>query len=86
MSNNELYIKSVHHWVLANGMNAMPADVVEWFLARTEPDFIVDYSEEDTNDELNLLDSYEETEYSSEDRENSQQLALELMEKKYELE
>ena len=48
--------------------------------------YIIDNTEEDTQDELNLLDSYNEIGYVNEDRENSQELALELMEENNELE
>ena len=83
MTENEIYIKAVHQWVVRYGMEQMPEDVVGWCdeeIGSTDPDYVLDYSEEDSQDELNLLDSYNEIEYSGEDRENSQDLALELME------
>tara|TARA_Y100000310_G_scaffold231981_1_gene234706 strand:+ start:400 stop:669 length:270 start_codon:yes stop_codon:yes gene_type:complete len=89
MTESEIFIRAVHQWVVRFGMTEMPEDVIEWYdeeIGTTDPDYVLDYSEEDTDDELNLLDSYEEIEYISEDRENSQELALELMEQKYELE
>ena len=81
-----LYIKSVHQWVVRFGMTPMPADPVEWYrenIVSTDADFVFDYSEEDEQDELSLLDSYEKKEHSSEDSANSQELALEIIEQHY---
>ena len=83
MTENEIFIKAIHQWVVRYGMSQMPEDVVEWYdeeIGSTDPDYVFDYSEEDAQDELNLLASYNEIEYVNEDRENSQDLALELME------
>ena len=79
--------KAIHEWLKRHGDTPMPKDKIAWYeesviMVDSEDDegYVLDYSEEDTDDELNLLDSYNEIEYISEDRENSQELAIELME------
>ena len=78
-----LYIKAIHQWVVRFGMTPMPTDIVEWYrenIVSTDADFVFDYPEEDKKDELSLLDSYEEKDQTGEDSENSQELALAIME------
>jgi hypothetical protein len=82
-SDRIMMISAVALWVAKHGMNPMPKNVVEWALLQTHADCAIEYSEQDTLDELNLLDSYKKEEYNGEDSENSQQLALSLMETKY---
>jgi len=80
--NNINMIKAIHQWVVRYGMDQMPEDIEEWYdeeIGTTEPDYILGYSEDDVQDELSLIDSYDKISHN-EDRENSQQFALELME------
>ena len=82
MTENEIFIKAVHQWVVRYGMEQMPEDVVEWYdeeIGSTDPDCVIDYSDIDVHDELNELDSYNNKEVYEEDSENSQELALALM-------
>tara|TARA_Y100000310_G_scaffold122166_1_gene120818 strand:+ start:448 stop:699 length:252 start_codon:yes stop_codon:yes gene_type:complete len=79
--NNLALVKAITEWVKLFGMTPMPEDVVAWHKkSQAESDCVLDYSEEDTRDELYLLDSFEEEVQPTEDRENSQDLAMELME------
>ena len=81
MDNLEI-IKAIHEWVKRYGMDTMPDDIVEWYdetIGSTDPDCVLDYSEEDEHEELGLLDAYNETDNDGEDSANSQELALELM-------
>jgi hypothetical protein len=81
MSNINI-IKSIHQWVVRYGMDQMPEDIEEWYdeeIETTEPDYVLGYSADDVQDELSLIDSYDKIS-DNEDRENSQQFALELME------
>tara|TARA_R110002110_G_scaffold155134_3_gene349271 strand:- start:2382 stop:2663 length:282 start_codon:yes stop_codon:yes gene_type:complete len=82
-NDNIIMIQAVTLWVAKHGMKPMPENVVEWALLQIHADCAIEYSEQDTQDELNLLDSYKEEGYNGEDSENSQQLALNLMETKY---
>lgn len=83
MDNLEI-IKAIHEWVKRYGMDTMPDDIVEWYdetIGSTDPDCVLDYSEEDEHDELSLLDAYSKQDHT-EDSENSQELALGLMEER----
>jgi len=94
MDNLEI-IKATHIWVMRHGMQKMPEDIVEWFYSLEEKDRrwtcyddrialadnVLDYSDKDSKDELSLLDAYSEEDHT-EDSENSQELALGLMEER----
>ena len=79
--NRELYIKAIHHHMMVYGAEVkIPNDVAEWYEKHfgVEIDMLIDYNEEDVLDEV---DGFYDNKSDSEDSENSQEWALEIMEK-----